>query len=80
MTEHTLDRANALSFDIKRMNEILYILTATDMTITIESIRGTIHYRKDWQGNSAMGEAIKSAMIDVVTEKLNQYTAEFEAL
>ena len=80
MTEETLTHANALKHDIKEMNEILDILTAKDMVITIECIHERLHYQKEWQGDSAMGEAFKSVMIDVATEKLNEYTAEFEAL
>ena len=80
MTKYTLERANALTFNIKSMKEILDILTAKDMTITIEGIINKSHHQNEWQGDSDMGEALKSAMIDVVTEKLNEYTAEFEAL
>ena len=80
MTEETLCHAQVVCSDIREMRAIIDILNAEYLDITIEGNTNGIEREREFEGNSTIGEAFKTAMLEVATEKLNQYTAEFEAL
>ena len=80
MTKEILDRANAIQRDIKEMTEILEVLTADRLDISITSHVNGIARKHEWQGDGFIGIEFKKAMMRIIDEKLNRYIAEFEAL